>query len=409
LNKIVYKFHAILLIAFLFELFFTLFFHEHAIRVLASGQDYRILVCQFVLFIFAYQLLNTKRSILSNRFLLVFASLLHLLFPFVVPLIFKVEYVKGIYRIFGFDPSVRVFDDAQSLGDFSRCLSEEIQQKCYEQLNTFPYSPYSRYLGLIYQEIGSLLPVILEIVILFLLYRLVSKLDLPNSIFYLSLFNGPLLFLYERGNIDQFSLICGLGLALKIGSNFKILFFSLFSITKATNVGFFLLKRNPLWFIFGLFLVFFSYNFNFGLMTRLFNRRAPEMYGSFGSKFLTFYMLLTLIFGFLTFILLKKKNILSIFLIPSGFDTLLTMFAGWFILTAFSGPNVLYHFVVFLPYLMILISIGLKNNLLFFSNSIAWIFIFFPSSSLRFVGIVYLLGISLYLIFKSFSRFSQRH
>ena len=143
-----------------------------------------------------------------------------------IPFIFEEKFVKGIYRIFGFDPSVQIFDDAKSLGDFSRCLADDTQERCYQEFSDFPYSPFSRYFGFIYRELSSFLPVILEIVILFLLYKLVSKLNLPMTIYFLLLINGPLLFLYERGNIDQLSLILGLTLSLNMGPRYKSFFFA---------------------------------------------------------------------------------------------------------------------------------------------------------------------------------------
>lgn len=302
---------------------------------------------------------RSKTRFLSSRKMVIVSTIAHFAFFPLMRLFLTGDQLHGVYRIFGFDPTSRMFLDAESLSNFSQCLLTYSIQTCYDSNETYPYSILSSLVGVFYIYTWKWIPVVLQLIIMYQLYKFLDRLNLDLKIFTLVVSSPSFMMLFERGNVDQLSLILMLSLANNYKNNHRFIGGSILTLIKSTNIGFVIfLNRFSISLAFGAVLVLASYSFNLAQVFSLWSRRNPLPYGSFGVSIFSLTLLLVLFFSLMglviliRFLLNKHRYQLSQIVIDYKEFWLLSGF--FYSLTYFSGPNVLYHLTLFIPFFVLI-------------------------------------------------------
>ena len=306
-----------------------------------------------------YLFFRSKISFLSSRSMVIISTITHLAFFPLIKLLLTGEHLHGVYRIFGFDPTPRMFQDAESVASFTQCLLTYSSQICYESNENYPYSIFSSLVGFLYVYSWNWIPVVLQLIIMYQLYRLLNCLNLDLKIFTIVSLSPSFMMLMERGNVDQLSLILMLALANNYRNNSRFIVGSILTLVKSTNIGFIIfLSRFTRSLVFAVGLVLASYGFNLSQILSLWNRRSPIPYGSFGVSILSLNSLLILFFSLmgaflvLNSLLNRHPYIPNLAVIENKEFCLMS--GVFYSLTYFSGPNVLYHLTLFIPFFILI-------------------------------------------------------
>jgi hypothetical protein len=291
--------------------------------------------------------------------MVIIAAITHLVFFPLIKLLLTGENLHGVYRIFGFDPTPRMFQDAESVANFTQCLLTYSSQICYESNDNYPYSIFSSLVGFLYIYSWSWIPFVLQLIIMYQLYTLLNRLNLDLKIFTVVILSPSFMMLMERGNVDQLSLILMLTLANNYRKNSRFIVGSILTLVKSTNIGFIIfLSRFTRSLVFAVGLVLASYGFNLPQILSLWNRRSPIPYGSFGVSILSLSSLLILFFSFMGAFLVLNASLNKHPYMPNlaviENKEFWLMSGVFYSLTYFSGPNVLYHLALFIPFFILI-------------------------------------------------------
>ncbi len=335
-----------------------------------------------------YLFFRSRITFLASRKMVVISAITHVAFFPVIRLFFTDSQLHGVYRIFGFDSTSKMFFDAGALANFTKCLMAYSTQICYESNDTYPYSMLSALIGFFYLNSWMWIPILLQLVVLYQLYELLNRLDVDIKIFTLIVFSPSFMMLYERGNVDQLSLIVMFLLANNYTNKLRFFTGSILTLIKATNIGFIIfLNRFLLSLTFAVGLVLASYSFNLSQILSLWSRRSPLPYGSFGmSIFPSGILLLSSLLVMYTIfrpLFVRRKNIFNLAIVGNKDFWLLNIF--FYSLTYLSGPNVLYHFALFIPFFILVYKYLILQN-----QQFADLFVFCVATLLVFSSIRFL-------------------